>query len=58
MFLQHFIKTLKAGGRAAIVIKNTFLSNTDNASTSIRKLLLEGCNLYTVLDTEVRHQPR
>ena len=50
LFLQHFIKTLKAGGRAAIVIKNTFLVNTDNASTSIRKLLLEGCNLHTVLD--------
>lgn len=50
LFMQHFIKTLKAGGRAAIVIKNTFLSNTDNASTSIRKLLLETCNLHTVLD--------
>lgn len=50
LFLQHFIKTLKAGGRAAIVIKNTFLSNTDNASTSIRKLLLESCNLHTILD--------
>ena len=50
LFLQHFIKTLRAGGRAAIVIKNTFLSNTDNASTSIRKLLLESCNLHTVLD--------
>ena len=50
LFLQYFIKTLRAGGRAAIVIKNTFLSNTDNASTSIRKLLLEGCNLHTVLD--------
>ena len=50
LFLQHFIKTLNAGGRAAIVIKNTFLSNTDNASTSIRKLLLESCNLHTVLD--------
>ena len=50
LFMQHFIKTLKAGGRAAIVIKNTFLSNTDNASTSIRKLLLESCNLQTVLD--------
>ena len=48
--MQHFIKTLRAGGRAAIVIKNTFLSNTDNASTSIRKLLLESCNLHTVLD--------
>ncbi len=26
LFLQHFIKMLKPGGRAAIVIKNTFLS--------------------------------
>lgn len=50
LFLQHFIKILKAGGRAAIVIKNTFLSNTDNASVSLRKLLLESCNLHTVLD--------
>jgi type I restriction enzyme M protein len=50
LFLQHFIKRLKAGGRAAIVIKNTFLSNTDNASVSLRKLLLESCNLHTVLD--------
>lgn len=50
LFLQHFIKILKAGGRAGIVIKNTFLSNTDNASVSLRKLLLESCNLYTVLD--------
>jgi type I restriction enzyme M protein len=50
LFLQHFIKTLRAGGRAAIVIKNTFLSNTDNASTSIRKLLLESCKLHAVLD--------
>ena len=37
LFLQHFIKMLKAGGRAGIVIKNTFLSNTDNASISLRK---------------------
>jgi type I restriction enzyme M protein len=28
LFLQHFIKILKAGGRAGVVIKNTFLSNT------------------------------
>jgi len=50
LFLQHFIKSLKAGGRAAIVIKNTFLSNSDNASVSLRKSLLESCNLYTILD--------
>jgi type I restriction enzyme M protein len=50
LFLQHFIKILKAGGRGGIVIKNTFLSNTDNASVSLRRLLLESCNLHTVLD--------
>jgi type I restriction enzyme M protein len=50
LFLQHFIKLLKAGGKAGIVIKNTFLSNTDNASVSLRKHLLENCNLHTVLD--------
>lgn len=50
LFLQHFIKYLRAGGRAAVVIKNTFLSNSDNASIALRKELLEHCNLYTVLD--------
>ncbi|WP_035613947.1 type I restriction-modification system subunit M [Haloferula sp. BvORR071] len=50
LFLQHFIRILKAGGRAAIVIKNTFLSNTDNASVALRKKLLTECNLHTVLD--------
>jgi type I restriction enzyme M protein len=50
LFLQHFIKILKAGGRGGVVIKNTFLSNTDNASVSLRKKLLEECNLHTVLD--------
>jgi len=50
LFLQHFIKSLKTGGRAAVVIKNTFLSNADNATTSLRKLLLESCNLHTILD--------
>jgi type I restriction enzyme M protein len=50
LFLQHFIKILKAGGRAGVIIKNTFLSNTDNASIALRKTLLESCNLHTVLD--------
>ncbi|MES2138553.1 MAG: N-6 DNA methylase [Bacteroidota bacterium] len=50
LFMQHFIKILKADGKAGVVIKNTFLSNTDNASISLRKLLLENCDLHTVLD--------
>jgi type I restriction enzyme M protein len=48
LFLQHFIRMLKAGGRCGVVIKNTFLSNGD--ASQIRKLLLEECNLYAVLD--------
>jgi type I restriction enzyme M protein len=48
MFMQHFIKMLKTGGRAGIVIKNTFLSNGD--ASALRKLLMEQCNLHTILD--------
>lgn len=48
MFMQHFIKILKAGGRAGVVIKNTFLSNGDAAE--VRKMLLEETNLHTILD--------
>lgn len=48
LFLQHFIKNLKAGGRAGVVIKNTFLSNGD--ASSLRDELLKTCDLHTVLD--------
>lgn len=52
LFLQHFIKILKAGGKAGIVIKNTFLSNggAGSADGRLRQLLLENCNLHTILD--------
>ena len=50
LFLQHIIRRLRAGGRAGVVIKNTFLSNTDNASVALRQKLLSDCNLHTVLD--------
>jgi type I restriction enzyme M protein len=50
LFLQHFIKILRVGGRCGIVIKNTFLSNTDNASVALRKQLLEECDLQAVLE--------
>ena len=48
LFLQHFIKILKAGGRCGVVIKNTFLSNGD--ATLLRKQLLEECDLYAILE--------
>ncbi len=50
LFLQHFMRMLKPGGRAAIVIKNTFLSNSDNASVALRRELLASFNLFAVLD--------
>ena len=48
LFLQHFMKMLKPGGRGAIVIKNTVLSN--GGAAALRKELLSTCNLHTVLD--------
>ena len=52
LFMQHFMKILKAGGQAAVVIKNTFLSNGEagSADAAIRKELLESFNLHTILD--------
>lgn len=49
LFLQHFIRSLRAGGTGAVVIKNTFLSNTDNASVALRKELLEAAISTPVL---------
>jgi type I restriction enzyme M protein len=48
MFMQHIVKFLRTGGTAAVVIKNTFLSNGD--ASALRRLLLEQCNLHTILD--------
>ena len=50
LFLQHFMAHLKPQGRAAVVIKNTFLSNSDNATKALRQELVENFNLHTVLD--------
>lgn len=50
LFLQHFIKIMKAGGKAGVVIKNTFLSNDDAASVALRRELLKNCDLHTILD--------
>ena len=48
MFMQHIVRMLKVGGRAGIVIKNTFLSNGD--ASAVRRMLLEECNVHTILD--------
>ncbi len=48
LFLQHFMKKLRAGGQAVVVIKNTFLSNGD--ASALRKEFIQNVNLHTVLD--------
>jgi type I restriction enzyme M protein len=42
LFLQHFIKSLKAGGRAAVVIKSTFLSNMHSCLSRDQNALMHG----------------
>lgn len=49
LFLQHFMKVLRAGGKAGVVIKDTFLSNPDSAAVSLRRELLDSHNLHTIL---------
>ena len=50
LFLQHLVANLKTGGRGAILVKNTFLTNTDKSTQSVRKSLLKNCNIHTILD--------
>ena len=46
LFLQHFIKSLRTNGRAAIVIKSTFLTESP---LSLRQHLFESCNVHSIL---------
>lgn len=51
LFMQHFMKKLRVGGEAAVVIKNTFLTNEPTGATgAIRRSLTENFNLHTILD--------
>jgi type I restriction enzyme M protein len=49
LFLQHFMKTLKLGGKAAIVVPEGVLFQTNNAFKQVKQLLLEHFNLHTIL---------
>lgn len=46
-FMEHFIRSLKPGGRAAVVIPDGVLSNDE--ALSLRRMLLDLCNLHTIL---------
>ncbi|MBL5931178.1 N-6 DNA methylase [Lelliottia amnigena] len=49
LFLQHFMKTLKSGGKAAIVVPEGVLFQTNNAFKQVKQELLENFNLQTIL---------
>jgi type I restriction enzyme M protein len=47
-FVQHVMNILKPGGRAAIVVPDNVLFE-ETTGKEVRKLLLEDCNLHTIL---------
>lgn len=47
-FLQHIVSMLKPGGRAAVIVPDNVLFESGAAAT-IRRHLLETCNLHTLL---------
>lgn len=49
LFLQHFMKSLKSGGKAAIVVPEGVLFQTNSAFKQIKQELLENFNLHTIL---------
>jgi type I restriction enzyme M protein len=49
LFLQHFMKYLKLGGRAGVIVPEGVLFQTSNAFTAVKKELLENFNLHTIV---------
>ena len=49
LFMAMIIGKLRQDGRAAVVLPDGFLFGADGAKLTIKKLLLEKCNLHTVI---------
>ena len=49
LFLQHFMKSLKKGGKAAIVVPEGILFQTGNAFKNVKEELLSNFNVHTIL---------
>jgi type I restriction enzyme M protein len=47
--MQHFMKMLKLEGRAAIVVPEGVLFQTNNAFTKVKQTLLENYNVHTIV---------
>ena len=49
LFLQHFMKSLKKGGQAAIVVPEGILFQTGSAFRNVKEELLANFNVHTIL---------
>lgn len=49
LFLQHFMKRLALNGKAAIIVPEGILFQTNNAFTTVKQDLLDNFNLHTIL---------
>lgn len=49
LFIQHFMKTLKSKGRAAIIIPEGVLFQTNNSFKKIKQNLLKEFNVHTIV---------
>lgn len=49
LFLQHIEKSLKQGGRAAVVVPEGVLFQTSSAYQAVKTKLLKECNLHSVV---------
>jgi len=49
LFLQHFMKMLKLEGRAAIIVPEGVLFQTNNTFTKVKQALLENYNVHTIV---------
>ncbi len=49
LFMQHFMKKLKTGGKAAIIVPEWVLFNTSNAFQQVKKWLLEDFNVHSIV---------
>lgn len=50
LFLQHYVASLKKGGKAAVIVPNSFFSSISKSYLLLRKHIIEECNLYGVLE--------
>lgn len=49
LFMALIIYRLKQNGRCGVILPDGFLFGTDNSKVSIKKKLLEECNLHTIV---------